>query len=165
MEGAGAAPGKGRAGAAAAGGREGRRAGCVAEPGPRVPCSVPGRRHDGEWPRLGPGEAGSRVRGSSVQTCPLGALPSSPPAEPVRWRAPVIDRFWRHLSLLTSPLGGSPIPPRLLGAGLGRGAPRLGRVALTRPGLGCLSSPCGALARSWGTGPAHLMFGRLLWGS
>lgn len=59
MEGAGAAPGKGRAGAEAAGGREGRRAGCAAEPGPRVPSSVPGRRHDGEWPQPGPGESGS----------------------------------------------------------------------------------------------------------
>lgn len=48
MEEAGAAPGKGRAGATAAGGREGRRAGCAAEPGPSVPCSVPGCRHDGE---------------------------------------------------------------------------------------------------------------------
>lgn len=62
-EGAGAAPGKGRAGATAASGREGRQAGCAAEPGPSVRCSVPGRRHDGEWPQLGPGEAGSRVPG------------------------------------------------------------------------------------------------------
>lgn len=52
MEGAGAAPGKGRAGATAAGGREGRRAGCAAEPGPRILCSVLGRRHDARSAQL-----------------------------------------------------------------------------------------------------------------
>lgn len=82
MEGAGAAPGKGRAGATASGGREGRWAGCAAEPGPSVPCSVPGCRHDGEWTRLGPGEAGSRVPGQLgpdlPSWCPALLAPRSP---------------------------------------------------------------------------------------
>lgn len=60
MEGAGAAPGKGRAGGAAAGSREGRRRrrdSRAAGPGPRALSTslppapaAPGRRHDGECP-------------------------------------------------------------------------------------------------------------------
>lgn len=82
MEGAGAAPGKGRAGATAAGGREGRRAGCAAEPGPRVPCSVLGRRHDGEWPRLEPSEAGNRVPGQLGPDLPPWFPALLPPRSP-----------------------------------------------------------------------------------
>lgn len=82
MEGAGAALGKGRAGATAAGGREGRRAGCAAEPGPRVPCSVLGRRHDGEWPRLEPSEAGNRVPGQLGPDLPPWFPALLPPRSP-----------------------------------------------------------------------------------
>lgn len=90
MEGAGTAPGKGRAGGAAAGGREGRRlrGPRAAEPGPKAastflpPATAAlGRRHDGECPRQPPApQAGRRATTPfRAQPFPSGAAPSSFP--------------------------------------------------------------------------------------
>lgn len=96
MEGAGATPGKGRAGGAAAGSREGRRRrrrrdSRAAEPGPRALSTflppapaAPGCRHDGECPlpRGSPSvpQAGWRVTARArAEPLPSWAAPSSLP--------------------------------------------------------------------------------------
>ena len=139
MEGAGAAPGKGRAGGTAAGGREGRRRrrDCrAAEPCPRAlsTClppapAAPGRRHDGECP---PGQplhtSGQGESDRLARPLPSRAAPSSLPGGEGRspledWATPVAGpAILPHVSSAYS----SPFPARSPGDPAYTGTPRHG---------------------------------------